>query len=1098
MGGMRPIQDFADDAVTLARTWFEASLAEPDDGANARLGALVASPEGLDLALRFVDRVVRPADPAVAARELARIGREADGLRGVVSPLDLALLRVGAATARALPGVVVPAARARLRSLVGHLVADADDLGPHLARAAADGWTLNLNLLGEAVLGEAEARRRAAAVRDLVARPDVTHVSVKVTSVAAQLVPWDLAGNTERVLERLAPIYRAAVPGAVVTLDMEAYQDLDLTLAVYERVLADPALARLPVGVVLQAYLPDAHGAYERLARAAAARVAAGGAPGRVRLVKGANLSMEHVEADLRGWPAAPYPGKHLTDASYVRLLDRALRPEAAEVLRVGVASHNLFDLALALLVARDRGVTGWEVEMLQGMAPAQARAVRAAAGRVLLYTPVVARRDFDLAVAYLVRRLEEVAAPQNVVGALVSREPRSLEPHEAAFRAALHTPVDTSPRRVARPPLPPLVDGFANAPDTDPATSDGRAWAVAALRRDVAVPAPTVVRTPADLDAAVGRAVGASAWAATEPAHRARVLRDAGDRIEAARADLVHLMAHEAGKPLSEADTEVSEAVDFARYYADRAEELVEGPARFRPHGVTVVTPPWNFPVAIPAGSVLAALAAGSPVLAKPAPQVPRCGALVLSLVGDALAAHGAPAGTLQVLDCPEGEVGRRLVSHPDVARVLLTGSIETARLFESWSAHVEVIAETSGKNAIVVTPAADVDLAVADVVRSAFGHAGQKCSAASLLVLVGSAGRDPRIPRQLADAVRSLRVGPATEPGTQVGPLIEPPTGNLLRALTTLDPGERWLVEPRPLDASRRLWRPGVRVTRPGSFLHLTECFGPVLAVLRAATLDEAVDLVNATEFGLTGGIHSLDPAEVDRWLARVEVGNAYVNRHITGAVVRRQPFGGWKASAVGSGAKAGGPAYVAALGRWEDEAVDDDWLARAVAHDTEFWADLSRPQDPSGLAAEHNVLRHLPVPVTLRVGAGAREREVARFRHAAATVGAPLSESHEADEPAEVFVEAVRTGRVTGRIRAIGDTPGLRPAVRARTGAVTLLDHPVLGDARRELLTVVREQAVSVTAHRFGHLEGTGAPGSSLDSGTLRTQVVRPGVR
>lgn len=1077
MGSMRPIQDFADDAVTLARSWFDRSLADQGDPATGRLGALVASPEGLDLALRFVDRVARPADPVVAARELAGMGREVGRLRGVVSPLDLGLLVAGALTARALPGVVVPAARARLRALVGHLVADADDLGPHLARAAAEGWSLNLNLLGEAVLGEAEARRRAAAVRDLVARPDVTHVSVKVTSVAAQLVPWDLAGNTERVLERLAPIYRAAAPATVVTLDMEAYQDLDLTLAVYERVLADPAFARLPVGVVLQAYLPDAHGAYERIAAAAGARVAAGGAPGRVRLVKGANLSMEHVDAELRGWPAAPYPGKPLTDASYLRLLDRALRPEATAALRVGVASHNLFDLALALLVARDRGVSDWDVEMLQGMAPAQARAVRADAGRVLLYTPVVARKDFDLAVAYLVRRLEEVAAPQNVVGALVSGEPTALEAHEAAFRTALRTPVGTEPRRLARPHLPAPVAGFANAPDTDAATAAGRAWARTALNRDVRVPPMTPVRTVADVDAAVARAVGASAWAATDPAARARVLRAAGDRIEAARADLVHLMAHEAGKPLSEADTEVSEAVDFARYYADRAEELavppVAGRARFRPHGVTVVTPPWNFPVAIPAGSVLAALAAGSPVLAKPAPQVPRCGALVLSLIGEALAAHGAPPGTLQALDCPEGEVGRHLVSHPDVARVLLTGSIETARLFAGWSAHVEVVAETSGKNALVVTPAADVDLAVADVVRSAFGHAGQKCSAASVLVLVGSAGRDPRIPRQLADAVRSLAVGPATDPGTQVGPLVQPPTGDLLRALTTLDPGERWLVEPRALDASGRLWRPGVRLTYPGSFLHLTECFGPVLAVLRAATLDEAVDLVNATEFGLTGGIHSLDEAEVERWLARVEVGNAYVNRHITGAVVRRQPFGGWKASAVGPGAKAGGPAYVAALGHWEDADGDEDWSARAEADDRAVWAELRRGQDPSGLTVEHNVLRHLPVPVTLRVGAGAREREVARFRHAAATVGAPVTESHEAEEPAPEFVEAVRTGRVRGRIRAIGDTPGLRSAARERTGTVTLIDQPVLGDARRELLTVVREQAVSVTAHRFGHV-------------------------
>ena len=218
---------------------------------------------------------------------------------------------------------------------------------------------------------------------------------------------------------------------------------------------------------------------------------------------------------------------------------------------------------------------------------------------------------------------------------------------------------------------------------------------------------------------------------------------------------------------------------------------------------------------------------------------------------------------------------------------------------------------AETSGKNSLVITPAADYDLAVADLVKSAFGHAGQKCSAASLVILVGSAGRSERLRRQLVDAVRSLRVGWPDDLGVTMGPVIEPPTGKLERALTTLEPGESWLVEPRRLDDTGRLWSPGLKDgVAPGSFFHLTECFGPVLGIMRARTLEEAVALQNATAFGLTGGLHSLDEEEIAYWLDHVEVGNAYVNRHITGAIVQRQPFGGWKDSAVGPGAKAGGP--------------------------------------------------------------------------------------------------------------------------------------------------------------------------------------------
>src|SRR5690606_21540539 len=203
---------------------------------------------------------------------------------------------------------------------------------------------------------------------------------------------------------------------------------------------------------------------------------------------------------------------------------------------------------------------------------------------------------------------------------------------------------------------------------------------------------------------------------------------------------------------------------------------------------------------------------------------------------------------------------------------------------------------------------------------VMSAFGHSGQKCSAASLGILVGSAGHSERLLRQLVDAVRSLRVGWPTNLGPTMGPVIAPPEGKLRRALTTLEPGERWLVEPRQLDGTGRLWSPGLKDgVAPGSFFHLTECFGPVLGIMRADTLEEALELQNATAYGLTGGLHSLDEEEIDHWLEHVEVGNAYVNRHITGAIVQRQSFGGWKSSVVGPGAKAGGPNYMSQLGDW-----------------------------------------------------------------------------------------------------------------------------------------------------------------------------------
>jgi RHH-type proline utilization regulon transcriptional repressor/proline dehydrogenase/delta 1-pyrroline-5-carboxylate dehydrogenase len=460
-----------------------------------------------------------------------------------------------------------------------------------------------------------------------------------------------------------------------------------------------------------------------------------------------------------------------------------------------------------------------------------------------------------------------------------------------------------------------------------------------------------------------------------------------------------------------------------------------------------------------------------------------------------------------VQFLRVPDGATGRHLVTHPDVARVILTGAIETAELFAGWRPERPVFAETSGKNALVVTPSADLDLAAADLVRSAFGHAGQKCSAASLVILVGSVG-DPRsvtgerFRRQLVDAVRSLAVGPATSLSTVMGPLTEPAQGKLLRALTSLEPGESWLVEPRRLDDVAaahgidpdRLWTPGLRDgVAPGSFFHLTEVFGPVLGIMRAKDLDEAIRLQNQVSFGLTAGLHSLDEDEIATWLDRVEAGNVYVNRHITGAIVQRQPFGGWKASVVGPGAKAGGPNYVAQMGSWSDDAAvvpsrgadPAGWLARAEASDAAAWqAELGVGHDKTGLRVEENTFRYRPVDrVTVRVGDGALPVEVERVLAAARRAGVPTvvvpaadagwGVAHEAPVSHEDFAAAVAEGRVTGRIRVIGEAPGLHEAAAKRLGTVTVLDRPVLAAGRRELLTFLREQAVSRTRHRYGHV-------------------------
>jgi len=1178
------LQDCTDEALALVRRWTAASAGAKQDPGVARLTAALRDEHGLDFTRGFVDKVIRPEDPRVAARNLEKVSQDVPDflawyLRGAVT--------LGGGFATMAPWAVVPTARRILRRMAGHLVIDATPakLGPALAKVGGPGTRLNVNLLGEAVLGSAESDRRLQGTMDLLARDDVDHVSVKVSSVVPQTSPWAFDQTVERVVDRLVPLYRLAAaplasgrPAKFVNLDMEEYRDLDVTLAVFRALLDRDEFLGLEAGVVLQAYLPDAAGALDSLTAWAQERRARGGAPVTVRLVKGANLAMERVDAILHEWPLATWGSKQETDTAYLRLLDTALTPERIDAVRIGVAGHNLFDLATAWVLAQRRGVTdGVHVEMLLGMASTHADAVRADVGTILLYTPVVHPDQFDSAIAYLARRLQESADPENFIASAadIDHDDQVFERERARWAAsvaALDTPVPATHRTQDRTaPLgePTHRDAFHNVPDTDPSIAANRSWALDVLRRvsRSQLGAQTIrgarIVDRSTLERIVARTAQAGVnWGRQDPSDRAELLDLIGHELETRRADLIEVMAAETGKTFAEADTEVSEAIDFAHHYAESARRLavLDGDgARYVPPRLTVVVPPWNFPVAIPAGGVLAALAAGSGVVLKPAPEAKRCGAVLADVLWDA----GVPHSLLQLVDLDEDRLGRELVAHPAVDRIILTGSADTARSFRWWRAGLPLTAETSGKNAVVVTPSADLDLAVQDIVQSAFGHAGQKCSAASLVVLVGSVGESERFRRQLVDATRTLRVAWPDDPTAQVGPVIAEPSGKLRAGLTELGPGESWLVQPEPLDDSGRLWSPGIRDgVRPGSDFHQTEYFGPVLGIMRADTLEQAIAIQNGTDYGLTAGIHSLDADEVAEWIARVQAGNLYVNRGITGAVVRRQPFGGWKASAVGTGTKAGGPLYVATLGRWEPVARQvhksirlhglpprvtavieaarsglsfeefDQVRAGALSDVRAREAEFGRSHDPSGLVVERNVLRWRPQSVIVRQAEGTPSGDLVRVLVAATAARAhvllstarplpgPLTQllassrspldvvdhlvesddeflrraasgavfqerwSSDDDEPEDAIDAVLGQGRDRpahtafggpgARIRLVGGDPlALEEALGASID-VAVHDGPVVESGIVEMLPFLREQSVSIRAHRFGDLD------------------------
>lgn len=1173
-----PSVELAHEAVALAeklltRARDEQSGAEEDQ--YQRLARLMNDPLGKELTIAMVDQAFRSHQPARIADQISHLLDEY-GTPQYMDWWERTALTVGGVMGHYLPAVVVPPIIARLRQETRTVILPGEegDLRRYLQKRRAGGVRLNLNQLGEAILGEEEAARRMTAYLNLLARPDVEYISVKVSSVFSQINLVAYRHTVELVKDRLRTLYRQALANhythpdgrttpKFVNLDMEEYRDLHLTLDAFKEVLDETEFMPLSAGIVLQAYIPDSFHEQQRLTDWALARTSRGGAPVKIRIVKGANLAMERVDAALHDWPQAPYTNKPEVDANFKRMVAYGCHAERARAVRVGVASHNLFDIAYGLLLRQRAGVEEFvDFEMLEGMANHQARAVQSEAGGLLLYAPVVKTEDFHSAIAYLVRRLDENTAPENFLHDLFGMEPGSEEwikqrdqfLHACTLMETAQAIPNRSQDRRAEQPI--AQPGFHNEPDTDWSLPANQRWVehIAAEWRDKTIePIPVQVAgefvhtaamgdgvdpsrpgavsfrfslaTPELVERALAAAVEAQkSWGSRPLAERKTILQAAAGEFARRRGNLMGAMMREAAKNPGEGDPEVSEGIDFARYYARRLDLLAEqSDVEFAPLGVVVVTPPWNFPFAIPAGGVLAALATGNAVIFKPAPEA----VLVGWQIAQALWAAGVPKEVLQFVPAPDNEIGQRLIVDERTAAVILTGSIETARLFLGWRPHLRLFAETSGKDSLIITALADKDQAIKDLVRSAFGHNGQKCSAASLAILEAEVYDDPDFRRQLRDAASSRAVGAAWDLASLQTPLTQPPSPKLLRALTTLEPGEEWLLEPRPQTAdggqptelsAHRLWSPGIKLgVQPGSFLHTTECFGPVLGLMRARDLNEAIDFANRVEFGLTGGIHSLDDREVERWLERIEVGNAYINRHITGAIVRRQPFGGWKASNVGPGAKAGGPNYllqfvhasqvslpkklarpapaVASLLQRLEALVPPDQVAtlRAAAGSYAWaWAEhFSQEHDPSKILGERNIFRYRSLRgLLLRADKETPPTALALALLATATVRAQvhlsiapgMDEWRWLDRVDNVsLVEEGESNLISllqvspppmDRLRAL---PPLKTALRQalNEGGISVVEGPVLANGRLELRHYLREQAVSQTVHRYGNV-------------------------
>jgi len=856
-------------------------------------------------------------------------------------------------------GVAAKTISGQIKGMAQKFIAgtDAASALPKLEALWKDGIAFSVDLLGEACVSEAEADAYRAKYEDLVGNlPDQvaswkpnerlerdhlgpiprTNVSIKISSLSARCDPIDTDGSIRELMVRLVPILELAKrKGVFINFDMEQFALKDLTIELFQRCCE---AVDFKAGLAMQAYLESGDDDARRVCEWAKRT----GRQVTVRLVKGAYWDYETIHAEKQGWPCPVWNTKRQTDACFERMAEvfLASTPRSAGEggVKLALGSHNVRSIASAIdaLERRDLPRNAIELQMLHGMADQLKHAGAEMGLRVREYVPV---GEMIPGMAYLVRRLLENTSNESWLkaGFLDNADPGRLlaSPHEVAAAPATKPDLAdlAAERHALSPAIPGVGDGkaFVNEPPRDFAIAQVRADFDRAVR-GATVPRVANDRSPDDAKRAVGEAHAFfPAWRDTDPVVRANVLTRAAAIMRERRDGLSAVMIKEAGKTWREADADVCEAIDFCDYYARHAVPLFRRSrlGKFigeldeqwhQPRGVAAVISPWNFPLAICCGMTVAALVTGNTVVVKPAEQTPG----IASIMADILWEAGCPRGALHLLPGPGETTGAALVRDPRIALIAFTGSksvgldiIKASGVTPDEQPFVKkVVCEMGGKNALVIDESADLDEAVLGVRYSAFGFQGQKCSACSRCIVLDSC-HDHFVER-LVESTKALVIGDSCAPGTDVGPVIDADAKAKIlryiergRAQSHLALG---MEVPDGLEqqTGRAFVGPHIFTgVKPEHDIAREEIFGPVLAVLRAKSFDEALTMANASPYKLTGGVYSRKPSNLERAKREFRVGNLYLNRGITGAIVGRHPFGGFGMSGIGS--KAGGSEYL-----------------------------------------------------------------------------------------------------------------------------------------------------------------------------------------
>ncbi|MBL0691039.1 MAG: proline dehydrogenase family protein [SAR324 cluster bacterium] len=965
------MMDLYKKAIDLAEQWqyeVENSTKRSEKKEQQKYKSLASDKQSKNLLVIIFDRSFRSFKASKVVTNFHQILSD-HGVPSFFRGIDRLLIKIFLQVGYKFPRIALPLLKRKIRLDTAKVVLPAKGLSKYLINRREQGFRVNLNQLGEAVLGETEAKKHLADYLVLLDSIDIDYISIKLSNIFSELHPLGFTRSKQILKERLSTLYDRAKSARLpsksqgkhkfINLDMEEYKDVELTLQVFMETLSQEKFNDLSAGIVLQAYLPCSYHNFKRLVKWAKQRVDKGGSPIKVRLVKGANLSVELVQSSLVDLASPIFPNKLLSDANYKKILDLALKPQITKYVKLGVASHNMFDLAYAKVVATHHGtLDSLTFEMLDGMAEPLVRVLKRRGGELILYSPFAEPECFLNAIGYLVRRLDENTQMENFLRHSFNMKLGSdswkylkkqfLRAQE--LKSGLkESPYRDQDRQKEQNNFKERKEiDFVNEPETDFHLPQNILWAdkiKEEFKKSVSVKQEEIlaqvgkedvktseVKDYADLNQApainiykIHRAgvkeidhilsiadKATKGWSSKPLKERWLILKKVAGELRKNRGSLIGCVAQTTGKVFIEADAEINEAIDFLEYYPYSLNKLAEQTlAEFKGKGVVLVIAPWNFPLAIPIGGVAAALAGGNSVILKPAPEA----AVIAYKFAQLFWQAGVPREVFQVA-CPsesERVALERLVKSDIIKHIIFTGGTDTAQKIIKTNYKTLLSAETGGKNTTIITEMADIDIAIKNVVHSAFSNGGQKCSCTSLLILEKSLYESEFFKNKLLDCAKSFKSGSAWQLGSDYGPLIAPPSGKLKLAIEKNNPGETWFIKPETSKDNPRILTPGIKWgIKRGSFMHKTELFGPILGVMCADDISEAIDIANDTDYGLTAGLESLDEKEQTLWLSKIRAGNLYINRNTVGAVVQRQPFGGMKESSFGAGAKAGGANY------------------------------------------------------------------------------------------------------------------------------------------------------------------------------------------